>query len=213
MSQFDDKAATWDQDPRRIKMAKEIAEAMARKVKLNTQMSAMEFGCGTGLVTMYLADKVKSITAVDNSAGMLAVLEQKIKAQLVHNVEIKHVDLTIEQTLGRSFDLIYSVLALHHIKDCQSLLAYFKTILNPGGIIAIADLDDEDGTFHLDGSHVDYTSFGANIVKSVLSNTGFEKITYTTVFKIPKPRENGIRDYPVFLITGQKPYLEGNSRL
>lgn len=50
------------------------------------------------------------------------------------------------------FDGIISAMALHHIKDTQHLLRTFTSHLHPGGFIALADLDREDGSFHTHGN-------------------------------------------------------------
>ena len=147
MSQFDEKAATWDDDPKKVEMAHSIAESIMQTVPLNNRMSAMEVGCGTGLVTTQIARKVKSVTAVDTSTGMLGVLRQKIKTLSIDNITTMQADLTAQRPFDESFDFIYSSLTLHHIRDYQSLLKYLYDILNPGGMIAIADLDDEDGSW------------------------------------------------------------------
>jgi ubiquinone/menaquinone biosynthesis C-methylase UbiE len=204
MSQFDEKAATWDDDPRKVKMAQNIAQSIIQAIPLNSRMSAMELGCGTGLVTTHIAEKVKSVTAVDASTGMLGVLKQKIQALSIENITPIQADLTAQQPFDESFDFIYSCLTFHHIKEYQTLLEYFYTILNPGGMIAIADLDDEDGSFHSEGTHFEFTGFDRKTMKTTLSNIGFGNIQDATAFIIPRERGGIVREYPVFLITGRK---------
>jgi len=46
------------------------------------------------------------------------------------------------------FDLIFSAMALHHVQNTDALLDRFASLTAPGGWIALADLDTEDGTFH-----------------------------------------------------------------
>ena len=50
---FDTAAATWDK-PQRVRLATEVAAAMATALPLSREWDAMDFGCGTGLVTLSL---------------------------------------------------------------------------------------------------------------------------------------------------------------
>ena len=46
------------------------------------------------------------------------------------------------------FDLVYTLMTLHHIPDTAKILGSFQALLQPGGVLCIADLDKEDGSFH-----------------------------------------------------------------
>ena len=50
-----------------------------------------------------------------------------------------------------SFDLIYTLMVLHHVGDVETIIRKFRGLLNPGGYLAIADLYSEDGSFHGEG--------------------------------------------------------------
>jgi len=53
----------------------EINEFIQPKKKLN----ALDFGCGTGLLSFKLKDFFKTITLTDNSEGMISVLQEKVE--------------------------------------------------------------------------------------------------------------------------------------
>ena len=76
-NRFDQEAESWDEIPGRFEMAVAIARKIKDEIPLDQNMTAMEFGCGTGLITMQLIDQLKSITAADTAAKMLEVLEKK----------------------------------------------------------------------------------------------------------------------------------------
>lgn len=63
---FDKAAATWDEDPRRVKLAEDVAAAILREAVLSKDMDALDFGCGIGLVTLKLQPYVRSITGADS---------------------------------------------------------------------------------------------------------------------------------------------------
>jgi predicted TPR repeat methyltransferase len=68
-SHFDQAAATWDDDPIRVSLARTIGEAIVREVHPSRQAAMLDYGCGTGLVSLYLLPHVRSVTGADNSPG------------------------------------------------------------------------------------------------------------------------------------------------
>jgi hypothetical protein len=48
---FDIVADTWDEEPRRVKLAEEVTAAIRREVSLTCEMEALDYGCGSGLVS------------------------------------------------------------------------------------------------------------------------------------------------------------------
>src|SRR5699024_172845 len=53
---FDGKAATWDDDPDKVRQSGEVAAAMAATVPPTPGIRLLEYGAGTGLVTIALLD-------------------------------------------------------------------------------------------------------------------------------------------------------------
>ena len=145
---FDSAAATWDENPGRVKMAHDVARAVIETIQPGPAMDVLDFGCGTGLLTLALQPHVRTITAVDSSQGMLDVLDTKIRAQKIANVRTRRVDLEKGDTLTGQFDLVVSSMTFHHIRDTGMLLDRMAEILKPAGRIAIADLDSDEGKFH-----------------------------------------------------------------
>ena len=89
---FDKEAAAWDENPGRVRLANDVANAIIREVGPSREMDVLDFGCGTGLVTLRLQPLVKSITGADSSKGMLAVLDDKVQKQRLSNVRTRLVD-------------------------------------------------------------------------------------------------------------------------
>lgn len=86
-SRFDNSAQEWDLNPERVKLANAVADAIIQSLQLNKDMIAMDYGAGTGLVTLRINPYVKKITAVDSSKEMLKVLEEKIEKLKIKNVD------------------------------------------------------------------------------------------------------------------------------
>ena len=202
---FDQEAANWDQVPGRVKVARDIAQSMIREITLTPDMDVLDFGCGTGLLTLALRPFVRSITGVDSSPGMLEVFKTKIKEQNLNNVKADYIDLDKGDILTGSYHVIVSSMTLHHIKNITPLLKQFYSILLPSGRLAIADLDLDDGKFHSNNEGVFHFGFDRNELLRILIDIGFLDVQHLTAAQIEKPVDDGkSRLFTIFLITARK---------
>jgi ubiquinone/menaquinone biosynthesis C-methylase UbiE len=122
---FDKEAASWDEHPVRVKLAKDIAHAISKQIVLTPEMDIMDFGCGTGLLALQLQPLVRSVTGVDSSQGMLDIFNAKIAKLKLNKVNTVLVDLEKGDVLARNYDLVLSNMTLHHIKEIEPLFAQF----------------------------------------------------------------------------------------
>lgn len=204
---FDKAALNWDEKPQRLALAAAVVAAMKENLPLSRQMTALEIGCGTGLLTCELAGLLGSIVAVDTSGGMLAVLADKIKARDLSNVRCRQLDLLSGQGLAPArFALVYSGMALHHIEDTGAFLAACFNHLEPSGILALADLVKEDGSFHDDMTGVHHCGFATDELALLAAAHGFAEIRFREAHCLAKSTADGRQvDYPVFLMTAVRP--------
>ncbi len=203
-SRFDDIARSWDDDPKRV-MAQAIAEAMLEATQPAGSEHALEIGAGTGLVTALLAPHVGEVLAVDSSAGMLEILEARRAELQLGNVRTARYDLA--QALPRGpFDLIFSSMTLHHVADVAGLFARLAWLLAPGGRVALADLDREDGSFHgTDAPGVAHLGFERATVRDWLVAAGLGEVVFRTAHVARRTGpEHQSRDYPIFLVTARR---------
>jgi hypothetical protein len=63
------------------------------------------------------------------------------------NTVIRQANVTVPE---QRFHLIFSSMTMHHIEDVPSLIHSFYEMLDSGGFLAIADLDQDGGEFHAD---------------------------------------------------------------
>jgi ubiquinone/menaquinone biosynthesis C-methylase UbiE len=200
---FDSKARQWDENPVFRERAEKIAAGIRAAVPLTRSMTALDYGSGSGLLSFPLKDELGFITLKDTSSGMLAVAQEKIAAQGVGNMAVRQTDLTAAPLPEERYDLIYSSMTLHHIPDTDAILKTFRDLLNPGGQLAIADLDREDGSFH--GIEVDvHHGFDREALAAKVVTAGFEPPRFETVFEIFKDHPEGKRAYPVFLMVARR---------
>lgn len=202
---FDKEAATWDENPGRVKLANDVADAIIGAVRPSKEMDTLDFGCGTGLVTLRLQPLVRSIVGADSSRGMLAMLEEKARKQGLNNVRARLVDFEKGGKVEGKFHLVVSSMTLHHVPDTAELLRTLSDLVLPGGILAVADLDSEDGSFHSDNTGVVHFGFDRVRLKALLEKAGFHDVRETTAAAVVREQEGGgTRKFPVFLITGRK---------
>jgi ubiquinone/menaquinone biosynthesis C-methylase UbiE len=202
MSDFDAEASGWDDVPGRVERADAVAAAIRAQVRLSRSMTAFEYGCGTGLLSFALRADLGPITLADSSAGMLEVLKAKIARRGAQDMTPMHLDLSTDPLPVEKFQLIYTLMTLHHIRDTDRILWAFHTMLKKDGLVCIIDLDKEDGSFHSNTPHFDgHCGFERGELRHQLASLGFIKISFSTCYQIPK---NG-RLYPLFLAVAEKP--------
>lgn len=195
---FEAKAADWDANNRKSLLASAIGETILRQVSLDGQMDVLDFGAGTGLIASRIAPGVRRVVAVDTSPAMLARLESK--PELKGKVETVCQDI-VERPLDAKFDLVVSAMALHHVEDTDRLLARFSELLKDAGMVALADLDQEDGSFHPpDTEGVFHFGFDREELGRLMQKHGFREIEFVTAHTIAGDE----KDYPVFLVTARK---------
>lgn len=204
--QFKDRAKDWDEIPWKIKLAQDTYDAICSKIDIRPDTRLIDLGGGTGLLTLKFKNKVSEITVVDTSQAMLGVLKEKIRTQKLSNIEIIDEDLSPGKLPPNSYDLIISMLTLHHIDDLSALFQIFHDILISDGKIALVDLAKEDGDFHPAEAEYVHNGFEPETLNIPLENAGFKNIEieeYVSVIK--EPESGNSKKYPMLLISAVKP--------
>jgi 2-polyprenyl-3-methyl-5-hydroxy-6-metoxy-1,4-benzoquinol methylase len=202
---FDKEAATWDEVPTRIKLANDIAAAISSEAVLTSNMDILDFGCGTGLLTLQLQPLVHSITGVDSSQGMIDVLNAKIAVRNLLNIRTLYLDTEKGNILKGTYHLIVSSMTLHHVKEIRPLLDQFYRTLTHSGYLCIADLDLDNGQFHGNNDGVFHFGFDRVLLRQDFMGAGFDDIHDRTAAEVIKPdSDRRMRTFNVFLMTGRK---------
>ena len=202
---FDIEAAQWDLNPERIKLANDVADAIIRIVEPAKNMDVLDFGCGTGLVTLRLQPYVRCIIGVDSSKGMLSVVDDKVARQGFANVYTQFVDFDKGVSLTGAFDLIVSSMTVHHVPDIGMLFRMWHQLLKPEGRLCFADLDMEGGSFHSDNTGVFHFGFDREELKKLLQESGFRDISDTTAATaVRNVAGAGNKEFSIFLIEARR---------
>ena len=195
---FEHKASDYEKDKAVKSNVSTIAKTICKEIAFHKEMHLMDFGSGTGFLLEEIAPFVQKITAVDVSKSMNEQLENKrqtVKCEL----EMMTLDLTTKK-INQKFDGIISSMTLHHIKDIQSIMTTFYSLLNNDGVIAIADLDTEKGNFHTSDTGVFHLGFDREYFKKIAKDVGFKNLKIQQASIINKPHG----DFTVFALTGNK---------
>lgn len=185
-------------NPERIKIGKIIAEEIREYVVDGKEKSAMDFGCGTGLVGMNLIDEFQSMLFLDTSPNMLEVVQDKINKNNFSNARTLCVDFETTEQPKLQLDYIFMAQVLLHIPDYQAVLTKLFEILIPGGKLIIVDFD-KNKQIHSDIVH---NGFNQGDLTEVLKESGFQIISSKTFYKEEKLFMN--QDASMFVMSAQK---------
>lgn len=204
MNEFDIKAAGWDSNPMHIDRAGTLADRILARIPLTRLMRALEYGAGTGLASFFLKDSLKEIVMMDSSPEMVRIMNEKMNSSGSANLKAICFDLEKNEWEDEKFDLIFTMMVLHHVTDVGSVTEKFFRILNPGGYIAIADLYPEDGSFHGNG-FTGHRGFDPESLSSLLKSLDYSDISYEKSYVINKKiSESETKQFDVFLLTAKK---------
>jgi 2-polyprenyl-3-methyl-5-hydroxy-6-metoxy-1,4-benzoquinol methylase len=125
-----------------------------------SKTAVMDYACGTGLISMVLASRVKSILGVDISAAMVGQYNKRMDNQGIPPEEMRAVCAelsgTVEELDGMKFDVIVCASAYHHFESIESVTRTLSFFLKPGGSLMVADIlksSNVDQAFQHDATH------------------------------------------------------------
>jgi len=205
-SQFDLVARSWDDNPARVELARVVGAAMAEALGLDGTRTVLDYGAGTGLVSLWLAPRAARVLAADASEAMLDVLREKARAAGVDSLVpfLWSFDRPWPGELPRPEALAASMV-LHHVRDVAGAVRAFHALLPEGGRVAVADLAQEDGSFHGQGMHAFHQGFAPEALASLFAEAGFESVRTREVHRLVKSGPDGqSRSYPVFLLSARR---------
>ncbi|MFA5269058.1 MAG: class I SAM-dependent methyltransferase [Methanoregula sp.] len=202
---FEQKLIHWDNDPARLSLTNKIAKAMLTKTAPKGDELLLDYGTGTGLLALEFRPHVKKIVAVDLSEDMLAFLRKKLAAAAITGIEPLAWSIGDDPQELPRFDIIIVSLTLHHVMDTARAAGVLYSLLNPGGVIAVADFDPDNGESHGPGMAV-HPGFVRADLMEIFRNAGFTGIQVEDVAALTKAssKTGMLREFPVFLMTARK---------
>lgn len=173
---FEQMAKRYDTEDR-IELAKVITKEVKLELQNSKSKSLLDYGGGTGLISLELSDLVDSVLLVDSSRQMLDIAETKITHKKIKNSRVLQADFT-ENTPEFRVDIILMSLVLLHIPDTKKILKELFNTLNNGGKLIIIDFDK-----NINVSHPKiHNGFSHDEMKKRLSEVGFKSIEIRTFY-------------------------------
>ncbi len=137
---FDQIANSYD-TPERMQIAKRSADAIRDCLAGVKGKTAVDFGCGTGLVGMHLLKDFDSILFLDTSQNMIREVRRKISESNICNADTLCFDFEKDSVSDLRADCIFMVQVLLHIEDFRPVLRRLYDVLNAGGHLIVIDFD------------------------------------------------------------------------
>ncbi|KAG0272563.1 hypothetical protein BGZ95_011683 [Linnemannia exigua] len=164
---FNNKAFEYDLIPQVKEMTAQASETILKEFAASTSeehvknSTVLDFGCGTGLASFLVAEKVGHLVGVDASEGMLTYFHKKLDtlpelahlkaSNKIHTVNHLITDASPlpEPEFSKylagdqgGFDMVYSNYVLHHIEDIQGIVdTMAKKLVKKGGWLIILDFE------------------------------------------------------------------------
>lgn len=156
----------------RIELANIITHKVKEELVQAKDKTFIDYGSGTGLIGLQVASSVKTAILIDSSENMIEIINNKIEANKLGNVQTLVADFT-RSTLDVKADIVLVSLVLLHIPDTKTILERLYETLNTDGKLIIIDFDKNPNVYHPKV----HNGFVANELKSLLANTGFKSTT------------------------------------
>ena len=150
-----------------------------KNITLQQQSHILEIGCGTGITTQFIAKTFteSSIIATDIDPEQIKVVQRRgMDSQVTFQVA----DVTKLPFDDSSFDVSFSIMVFHHIKDFSKAISEVYRVLKPGGKFLIYDIPAKKWN-----PLFPYFEFG---MPGIFSFREFMEILQKTGFRVEKVR-------------------------
>ncbi len=200
-----ERALFWD-TPRRMARAQSIAARVDEAVWRKAGGRALDFGCGTGLISFSLSTPFSQITLMDIAPEMLRALEDKITAAGTPHMRPVLFDLTrAEWPSPGTFDAAYTSMALHHVRDVALVFRRLHAALADDGVLCAVDLDPVSPMFHADEPDFDgHHGFDHGTLAAWLRDAGFGGVRVETFYRAERAVNGTAVPYSLFCAVGTK---------
>ena len=101
---------------------------------INTDDIVLDYGCGGGIVSISISDKVKEIHAIDVSVKMIETAKANAAELNISNINYAQGTIFDKRFQAQSFDVILAFRVLHVLEDVQVVVRRINELLKPGGV-------------------------------------------------------------------------------
>ena len=130
---WDEHAEYWDTFPDGQLYTKNTFGLLTKEIDINN-LTILDFGSGTGLLTERMATKAKHIVAIDPSEKMIEVLKSKELKNVTTVVgKLSTEAIKMHTILQSEFDLVVASSVCAFLPNYEETLSIIKSLLSPKG--------------------------------------------------------------------------------
>jgi ubiquinone/menaquinone biosynthesis C-methylase UbiE len=133
---------------KRLKLLHEVygagTERLLAEIGLKPGMKVVDFGCGPGIVTRFIARHIGPqgmVLGADLMPEQLIVARQEALTQGLGNIRFVEVDVYSPGLKHESFDMVYCRSVLSHLQHPEKALEEMSALVKPGGALVCEDVD------------------------------------------------------------------------
>ena len=171
-----------------------VTQFMVDMVNPQLGEQVLDFACGTGLVTLPVAQMAAEVCAIDISDEMVRHLKEKIAEQGVGNVSVSCMDLFDDSLRPDSFDAVVACNVLLYLENRAEVLTRIHELLRPEGVFlsatdCLGERLTREGVRKWWRSHtgkMPYVSFDRmHTLEASIAAAGFEVLETENLFPAP----------------------------
>jgi len=160
------------EDPARLEALPR--EAVVSFLRLRGDETVVDYGAGTGVYTLSVAEAVPEgrVIAVEAIPRLAETLRGKLSYDLAGRVDIVETATNEVPVPDGSADRVVMVDVLHHLYDQPGALDEVVRLLRPGGLFVVVDWGDVERPVGPPLDHV----LGLDAVRQILTKMGLEVV-------------------------------------
>lgn len=106
---------------------------------LKPGMKVLDIGCGSGVMTCWMAEQVGKqglVIGIENDNNQLNAANKRASGSNLKNAKFELCSAYDIEQLNQEFDFVYCRFVLHHLHDVNKVIEKIYHVLKPGGIYA-----------------------------------------------------------------------------
>ncbi len=135
-----------------------------------------DLGCGTGFVSLAVANEASIVFSIDNSINMLKELSASASKKDYKNIYPIKSSLDNLAIFDESLNVVFINMALHHIKNAKKAIAEMYRVLKKDGIVVISDVREHNGEWAKEEMFDEWLGFSKEQMTNWLEDAGFQNI-------------------------------------
>ena len=163
-------------------------KGIAEKIKdyVTEDDIVLECACGTGLLTLPMAQKCKKLMATDYSVGMLRQTKKKVAKYA--NTKVRKASILELPFQDNRFDVVVAANVIHLLDEPEKAISELKRVCKPGGKIILPTYINNEKKNAVIAAKV-LSVFGVNFkrqfslasYKEFIASHGIAQVEYTVV--------------------------------